>query len=213
MPESRASLRGLYAITPERSDRARLLTEVEAALQGGCRLLQYRDKTSPPAERVSRAHALRALTRRHSARLLINDDLPLCRLVDADGVHLGRDDGNLKLARAILGPQAILGASCYAEPALAAAAQQAGADYVAFGAVYPSSTKPDAATATVNLFFDQKPQLTAALCAIGGITVANAPPLLAAGVNLLAVITDLFSAPDIAARARQYQQLFEEAQP
>lgn len=204
-------LRGLYAITPETGDRADLLSRVDAALSGGCRILQYRDKLSAMPERVARARALRELTRRHGARLLINDDLALCRLVGADGVHLGKNDGNLRAARAILGPDAILGASCYADYAAAETAAAAGADYVAFGAVYPSPTKPDARRATVDLFFRAKSGFTVDVCAIGGITLDNAPPLIAAGADLLAVITDLFSAPDIAARAAQYQQLFERA--
>lgn len=203
-------LRGLYAITPDGLPRETLLTQVAAALAGGCRLVQLRDKQSPMPERLARARALRELTRAHDARLLINDDLALCQLVDADGVHLGRDDGDPRIARAILGPQRILGISCYADLARARAASAAGADYVAFGAAFPSPTKPDAPPATVDLFFQAKTGLTAKVCAIGGITAANAAPLLAAGVDLLAVISDLFSAPDITARARQYQRLFEE---
>lgn len=204
-------LRGLYAITPEASDGSRLLADVEAALAGGCRLVQFRDKLSDATERVCRARALRQLTRRFGARLLINDDLALAFLIDADGVHLGREDGNLIAARAILGPDKILGASCYANFSAAQQAAAAGADYVAFGAVYPSPTKPAAATAAVDLFFQAKTTLTAASCAIGGITLANAPPLITAGADLLAVITDLFSAPDITGRAAAYQRLFEEA--
>lgn len=204
-------LRGLYAITPDSADAAALLASVDAALRGGCRLVQYRDKTSPMPERVARARALRALTRAHGARLVINDDLALCQLVDADGVHLGSEDGNLPLARAILGPAKILGASCYADFAAAERATAAGADYVAFGAVFPSPTKPDAVRAGPDLFFSAKSRLTAASCAIGGITAEHAPPLIEAGTDLLAVITDLFSAPDIEARARQYQRLFERA--
>lgn len=207
----RNKLRGLYAITPECAGHAELLACVGAALAGGCRIVQYRDKTSAMPERVARARALRTLTWQHGARLLINDDLALCRLIEADGVHLGRDDGNLRAARAILGPDALLGASCYADFAAAEAAVAAGADYVAFGAVYPSPTKPDAVRAGSELFFRAKSGLTADVCAIGGITLDNAPPLIAAGADLLAVITDLFSAPDITARAAQYQQLFERA--
>ena len=211
-----AKLRGLYAITPEYADGSAMLADVEAALAGGCRIVQFRDKLSDAPERVIRARALRDLTRRFGARLLINDDLALARLIDADGVHLGKDDGNLVVTRAILGPEKILGASCYADFAAAQHAVAAGADYVAFGAVYPSLTKPGAAVATVDLFFQAKTRLTAAAtCAIGGITVANAPPLIAAGADLLAVITDLFSASGdsakITARASAYQRLFEEA--
>jgi thiamine-phosphate pyrophosphorylase len=207
-----SNLRGLYAITPEHADGARLLTEVDAALAGGCRLVQYRDKTSTMPERVARARALRELTRRHKAKLLINDDIALAVLVDADGLHLGKDDGNLMAARAMLGAGRILGASCYADFAAAQAAEAAGVDYVAFGAVYPSPTKPNAPLAESDLFFAAKSRLTVATCAIGGITLANAPPLIAAGADLLAVITDLFSAPDITARAAAYQRLFEENQ-
>ena len=206
----RDKLRGLYAITPEQADGRRLLADVEAALAGGCRLLQYRDKLSDMPERVRRAHALRSLTRQFGARLLINDDLALAALVDADGAHLGNEDGNLIAARAILGPDKILGASCYADFAAAERATAAGADYVAFGAVYPSPTKPQAARAGLELFTRARNELATGTCAIGGITLSNAAPLITAGAYLLAVITDLFGAPDIAARAAAYQRLFEE---
>jgi len=203
-------LRGLYAVTPDCTDGSRLLADVEAALAGGCRIVQYRDKLSTMPEQVARAQALRELTRRFGATLLINDDLALAALVQADGVHLGKDDGNLAAARAILGPGKILGASCYADFAAADAASRAGADYVAFGAVYPSPTKPQATQAATDLFVQARAELAAATCAIGGITLANAPPLITAGADLLAVITDLFSAPDVTARAAAYQRLFEE---
>ncbi len=210
---ARNKLRGLYAVTPDCADGSRLLADVEGALTGGCRIVQYRDKTSTKPEQLRRAKALRDLTLHFSATLLINDDLALAALVGADGVHLGQDDGNLIAARAILGPDKILGASCYADLALAAAAHAAGADYVAFGAVYPSPTKPQAMRAGTELFARAKAELGATTCAIGGITLDNAPPLLAAGADLLAVITDLFGAPDIAARASQFQKLFERATP
>lgn len=212
MKAMRNRLHGLYAITPDCADGERLLTQVGAALAGGCRIVQYRDKLSPMPECVARARALRDLTRHFDAVLLINDDLALARLVGADGVHLGSDDGNLVAARALLGPNHLLGASCYADFSAAQAACAAGADYVAFGAVYPSPTKPNAGNATVDLFKQAKTGLSAASCAIGGITLDNAAPLIAAGADLLAVISDLFGAPDIAARARAYQNLFEEAQ-
>jgi thiamine-phosphate pyrophosphorylase len=202
--------RGLYAITPEAAVADTLLAGVAAALAGGCRWLQFRDKENPMAERLARARALRALTRRHNARLIVNDDLALAILVDADGVHLGADDGDLRAARAILGPSRILGVSCYADFAAAQAAAKAGADYAAFGAVYPSSTKPAAVRAPLALFARARRELPVRCCAIGGITHENARPVLAAGADLLAVITDLFTAPDIAARAAQYQSLFEE---
>lgn len=206
-------LRGLYAITPDIGDAATLFAGVEAALAGDCWLLQFRDKHSPMAERVARGRVLRRLTRDRGARLIVNDDLALATLLDADGVHLGGDDGNLRAARAILGPNRILGASCYADFTAARTAAAAGVDYVAFGAVHPSPTKPDAVRAPLALFGQAKAELPASSCAIGGITLANAPDLIAAGANMLAVITDLFSAPDIAGRAAQYQRLFEETTP
>jgi thiamine-phosphate pyrophosphorylase len=212
MSDSRR-LRGLYAVTPESGDARVLLKQVEAALAGGCRLLQFRDKTNPMPERVARAGALRRLCSAFNARLIINDDLALAKLVDADGLHLGKDDGNLALARALLGDDKILGASCYADFAAAQKAQAAGADYVAFGALYPSVTKPAAALAPATLFLMAKSSLTAASCAIGGITLDHAPALIAGGADLLAVITDLFDAGDITARAAAYQQLFEESPP
>lgn len=201
-------LRGLYAITPDQANRDALLAGVEAALRGGCRLLQYRDKVSAMPERVRRARALRDLTARHGARLLINDDIALACLVDADGVHLGRDDGCLPAARALLGPDKLLGASCYADFARAQAASRAGADYVAFGAVFPSPTKPEAPRAGLELFTRARAELAAPSCAIGGITLDQAPALIAAGADLIAVITDLFGAADVTARAAAYQHLF-----
>ena len=205
------ALRGLYAITPEQADGERLLADVGAALAGGCRWLQFRDKISAMPEKVARAHALRRLTTRHGAKLIINDDLALCQLVGADGLHCGREDGSLALARAVLGPGKILGASCYNDLALAEAAQRAGADYVAFGAVFPSPTKPDAPCADLALFGQASTGLSATTCAIGGITLDHAPGVIAAGADLLAVITDLFGAPDIAARAAAYQSLFKDS--
>jgi thiamine-phosphate pyrophosphorylase len=201
-------LRGLYAITPEAAAADTLLDSVAAVLAGGCRLLQFRDKHNPMAERVARARALRALTRMHGARLIVNDDLALATLVDADGLHLGAADGDLRAARAVLGRDRILGASCYADFATAKAAAAAGADYVAFGAVYSSPTKPEAVCAPLTLFERAHRELPVRCCAIGGITPDNAPAVLAAGADLLAVITDLFAAPDIGARATQYQCLF-----
>jgi thiamine-phosphate pyrophosphorylase len=209
-----AALRGLYAITPEGLAPAILLARVEAALVGGVTLVQYRDKSSAPAPRHTIARALQALCQHFGARLIVNDDLALALAIDADGVHLGGTDGDLAAARQALGPDKLLGASCYADFEQARRAVAAGADYVAFGAVYTSPTKPLAPRAPWSLFarcqatFDVGPPLS--VCAIGGITLANAPPLIAAGAGLLAVISDLFEAPDIQARAADFQRLFEE---
>jgi thiamine-phosphate pyrophosphorylase len=190
-------LRGLYAVTPEVSDA---VEKVRLALEGGVALLQYRRKRRDLAE----ARAVAALARRHRVPLIVNDDVELALELDADGVHLGRDDGDLRAARRRLGGR-ILGASCYGDPELARRAVEAGADYVAFGSVFASTTKPAAVRAPLGLFATR---LGVPLCAIGGITLENAPRVLEAGADLLAVVSDLFDAPDIRARAAQYQGLF-----
>lgn len=206
-------LRGLYAITPEEPDEARLLAAAGAALTGGAALLQLRDKTKDTDRRRRLAIALQALCREHGARFIVNDDLELALAVAADGVHLGSDDGDLVAARRALPPGKLLGASCYADFEVARRAVAAGADYIAFGAVCPSPTKPDAVRAPLDLFTRARAELNVPACAIGGITLAAAPGIIAAGADLLAVITDLFAAPDIAdisSRAAAYQHLFEE---
>ena len=141
-------LQGLYAITPDWSDSKRLLAVTEAILAAGCRLLQYRNKATSVCHRQEQAVALRGLTHRFDALLIINDDVDLALFCEADGVHLGEDDGELAQARSRLGPYRILGASCYQDPVLAERAAQAGADYVAFGSFFPSPTKPRPAVPT-----------------------------------------------------------------
>ncbi|MFC5302206.1 thiamine phosphate synthase [Azospira restricta] len=207
---TRPKLRGLYAITPEETDEARLIAIAGAAVRGGAALLQLRDKTTDAARRLRLATALQALCREHGARFIVNDDLELARAVDADGVHLGADDGDLAAARRALPAGRLLGASCYADLDTARRAVALGADYVAFGAVCPSPTKPQAVRAPLALLSRARAELGVPVCAIGGITLADAPRIVAAGADLLAVISDLFAAPDIARRAQDYQRLFQE---
>jgi len=206
-------LHGLYAITPETPDESRLLTMAAAALAGGAPLLQFRDKTTDAARRHRLATRLQSLCREHGARFIVNDDLALALAVDADGLHLGADDGDLVAARATLPPGKLLGASCYADFDAARRAVAAGVDYVAFGAVCPSPTKPQAVRASLDLFGRCRTELGIPACAIGGITLDTAPAIIAAGAAMLAVITDLFAAPDITRHARHYQQLFQEHAP
>ncbi|MBI4756383.1 MAG: thiamine phosphate synthase [Betaproteobacteria bacterium] len=201
-------LRGLYAVTPDIADTALLCRSVDAALKGGARLLQYRNKGAGAALRHEQAHALAALCRDHGVPLILNDDVALALEVGADGVHLGRDDAGLHGARQRLGPHRLLGASCYDQAELARRAALAGADYVAFGSVFSSPTKPAAVRAPLELFGWARAELPVACAAIGGITLDNAAAVVAAGADLLAVITDLFDAPDIEARARGYAALF-----
>jgi thiamine-phosphate pyrophosphorylase len=198
-------LRGLYAITPDIADTEALVLRVEQALKAGVSLLQYRNKIISKDKRLLQAKELAPLARGYGVPFIVNDDVEIALAVGANGAHLGKDDGGLESARRKLAGK-ILGASCYNDAAAARAAVAAGADYVAFGSVFPSATKPQAARASLSLF---KHNLGVPLCAIGGITLENAPALIAAGANLLAVISDLFEAPDIAARAAEYRKLFQ----
>ena len=197
-------LRGLYAITPELTDGEALLRQVAQALEGGIVLLQYRRKARRDAQE---ARALAALCRASGVPFIVNDDLDIAHAAGADGVHLGRDDGDVAAARLKLNGK-LLGVSCYRSLDAARAAVAAGADYVAFGSVYPSTTKPSALRAPHSLFGDAR-ALGVPLVAIGGITLENAPQLLRSGADALAVVSDLFDAPDIAGRARAYGKLFQ----
>jgi len=204
---TRKPLRGLYAVTPEALSGAALYRAAEAACGNGAVVLQYRNKSADAARRRADADALRAITTVCGALFVINDDIELAKACGADGVHVGRDDGGPALARRALGRDALIGVSCYDDPALARAAARDGADYVAFGSMYASSTKPAAPPASIGRFAEVA-ELGLPRCAIGGITLARAPELIAAGADLLAVVSDLFDAPDIAARARAYAKLF-----
>jgi thiamine-phosphate pyrophosphorylase len=197
-------MRGLYAITPDIADTAELARRVEQALKSGVALLQYRNKAISKDKRLLQARELAPLARGYGVPFIVNDDVDIALAVGANGAHLGQDDGDLAAARAKLSGK-IVGTSCYADLDKAKAAVRAGADYVAFGSVFPSPTKPHAVRAPLSLFGHD---LGVPLCAIGGITLENAPQLVAAGASLLAVISDLFEAPDIAARAAQYRRLF-----
>jgi len=206
--------RGLYGITPEWDDTNALLSAVSAAASGGMVALQWRRKHAPPDVAHRQAQALAALCRELSLVFIINDDWRLAQALDADGVHLGRDDGDLADARRALGPDKLIGRSCYDQSALAAQALTEGADYVAFGTMYPSQIKPDAVRATpdhlsagrslVQAYGSPRP----AVVAIGGITADNAAPLVAAGADSLALISGLFDSADIQATAARCTALF-----
>lgn len=199
---------GVYAITPETTDTAKLLVQVEAALNGGVAAVQYRDKSADVALRHEQASELVALCHRFNVPLIVNDDLRLADLCGADGVHLGRDDGTLREARIILGADKLIGASCYQSLDLGLAAQEAGANYVAFGSFFASPTKPDADRAEMSLLRTASGVLRLPIVSIGGITLATAPPLLDAGADSLAVLSALFEAQDIRAAAHDFNQLF-----
>jgi len=201
------SISGLYAIAPEEPDTAELLRCVRLALRGGVRVLQYRNKLGNTALRLEQARAMRALTREYGVPLIINDDAALAKQVDADGVHLGSEDGSVVAARAVLGGGKIIGVSCYNRLNLAHQAVSQGADYVAFGAFFASTTKPAAQVATLELLRQARNEIKLPLVAIGGITVENGVPVLAAGADALAVISALFGAEDIMSAAQRLANL------
>ncbi|CAN7251261.1 thiamine phosphate synthase [Aquipseudomonas alcaligenes] len=207
-------LRGLYAITDSAllAD-GRLLPYVEAALKGGARLLQYRDKSGDDARRLREADALRELCARHGAQLIINDDAELAARLSV-GVHLGQGDGSLAAARALLGRNAIIGGTCHANLEFAEAAVREGASYIAFGRFFNSNTKPGAPAATPELLDEAKRRFALPLVAIGGVTQDNAPELIARGADLIAVIHALFAADspaEVERRARAFSALFDPA--
>ena len=202
------AISGLYAVTPDVADTPALIAAVEAALAGGAQCLQYRNKQAPETLRLEQAGALLALCRKHRIPLIINDRLDLALAADADGLHLGAEDGSLAAARARLGPGRILGASCYDRLELALEAERLGADYVAFGSFFPSSVKPGAVRAPRVLLTNARRRLTVPVVAIGGITLENAPGLIAAGADSVAVISALFDADDVRGAARRFRALF-----
>lgn len=207
MAQLQRPLRGLYAITPAGPDTPLLLRLARSVCESGAVLLQYRNKNGDALRRLHEAESLRSITRSTDTRLIINDDVGLAAKVGADGVHLGRDDLSPRAARERLGPTALIGVSCYADLDRARRALDEGADYIAFGAMYASDTKPQASACGLDTL-RAAARLGAPVCAIGGITLERAPALLAAGADMLAVIGDLFSRPDPADRAAAYTSLF-----
>jgi thiamine-phosphate pyrophosphorylase len=192
---------GLYAVTPDLADTADLVARVEAALAGGAGAIQYRSKGATAVLRSTQAEALARISAKRGVLFIVNDDAALCAAVGADGVHLGAADGSAAAARAIVGPERIIGISCYNDFALAEAAVAAGADYVAFGSFFPSSVKPGARRADVALLA-RAGMLGVPVVAIGGITAENAGSLERAGAQAVAVISAVFDPPDVEAAAR-----------
>lgn len=208
----RPELHGLYVITDSRLIPPSRMTEfVGAAIRGGARMVQYRDKGSDGRRRRAEAEELKALCGRHGVTFIVNDDIELAAEIGASGVHLGEEDPTLERARARLGPRAIIGVSCYNDLQRARQAETHGADYVAFGALYPSSTKPNARRAPLTLLGEAKRCLGIPVCAIGGIRPRNAGEIVHAGADMLAVIDAVFGAHDVEAAAREIAQAIEKA--
>lgn len=200
---SRLTLHGLYAIADTALLGDKLLAAVTACLQGGCRLIQYRDKNSAPAVRQQHASELLKICREFTALLIINDDVDLALAVSADGVHLGRNDLPLAEARSRLGENAVIGVSCYNRIQLAQTAEKLGADYVAFGSVFSSPTKPEAVQAPLELIAEARHTLSLPVCAIGGINAGNVNSVIVAGADMVAVISDIFNTDNITLNTRR----------
>lgn len=209
---SKAELKGLYCITdPELTQQSSLtiIQMVEQAIEGGARIIQYRDKQASSGEQLKFAGQLCEICKQHKALFLINDDPQLAREVDAHGVHLGQTDRTLTEARQLLGNDKIIGITCHADIDLALKAEQQGADYVAFGRFYPSKTKPEASPASVDWLTEIHTQLNIPVAAIGGITPDNAYSILEAGADMLAVIHAVFGQEDIRQAASAFSSLFD----
>jgi len=190
---TKKALRGLYAITDTKLLASNFTEAIEQTLLGGTRVIQYRDKSSDTDRRLKEAQILRGLCDQYDATFIINDDLKLAIESNADGVHLGKDDHDIKLARQQLGHDKIIGISCYNQLQLALEAEQAGADYVAFGAFFNSSIKPNALAAPLSIIGEAKTQIQIPVCCIGGITAENASQLVDAGADMIAVISEVFN--------------------
>ncbi|MES9955595.1 MAG: thiamine phosphate synthase [Sedimenticola sp.] len=202
-------LKGLYAITDSTlAANSSIIDQVAQALAGGARVIQYRDKSGDDQKRLAEAGALLPLCRQHHTPLIINDDVELAARIGADGVHLGKDDPDIEAARARLGKQAIIGISCYNQFERAFLAQEAGADYIAFGRFFNSTVKPDAVQAQPDLLRRAKRELKLPMVAIGGITPENGGALIEAGADMLAVIHGVFGQPDIRAACERFNELF-----
>ena len=203
-------INGLYAITPELENTTDLLDKTRQVLEGGAQLIQYRNKSASRTLLKEQAGLLLLLCREYRVPLIINDHLDLAVEIDADGLHVGQQDAPVFNVRNQLGCNKIVGASCYNNLDLALQAEKEGADYVAFGAFFPSLTKPNTVSVTVSLIGEAKKRITVPIVGIGGIRLTNARTVIQGGCAAIAVCNDLFQSENIKVKAAQYAQLFAE---
>jgi thiamine-phosphate pyrophosphorylase len=202
-------MKGLYLVTPDWDDTAALINATESALTAGVGLLQYRHKTATGELRLEQASALLKLCRHHNVPFIVNDHIDLCIELDADGIHVGGTDASVAVVRTLIGKDKILGASCYGDFALAEQAQIAGASYVAFGGFYPSRVKKYEVSTPATIVSKAKSALTLPVCVIGGMTPENAKPLVKEGADMVAAISSVYSAADIATAVREFAALYQ----
>ncbi len=203
-------LQGIYPVTDTALLQNHLLDRVRDTLEGGARIIQYRDKSTDHRRRLSDALQLKQLCLEYDAILIINDDIQLAKDSNADGVHLGAKDQDIPQARAVLGDKKVIGISCYNQLPIAIKAQQQGASYVAFGSFFSSSIKPEAAKASIDLLHDARQTLNVPIAAIGGITLKNAASLVTAGADMLAVINGVFAQKAIQLTAQKFNALYKD---
>ena len=203
-------IKGLYAITPDSADLNTLIQKTQWAIEGGAFMVQYRSKILNRDVKMQQCAAILRLCREYEIPCIVNDDVDMCRILEADGVHLGEKDDNIAEVRRILGENAIIGSSCYDQLDRAKSAQKEGASYVAFGAMFPTSTKPNAPRATLALLKEAKREIQIPIVAIGGITVNNAHDVIKTGIDAIAVITSLYEAKTIKETAETFAKMFHE---
>lgn len=201
-------MKGLYLVTPDWDDTQRMIASTEAGLRGGAALVQYRHKTAGAALRREQAKELQALCRRYSRPFIVNDHVDLCIELDADGVHVGGTDLSIARVREMVGPEKIVGASCYGSMALAREASQAGASYVAFGGFYPSRVKKYEISTSADIVGLAKAELSIPVVVIGGMTLENTVPLIEQGTDMVAVISSIYMVNEPERNARAFSELF-----
>ena len=200
-------IEGLYAITPDVADTSALVKMTQQVLEGGARLVQYRNKSAGAALLLEQARPLLNLCRSYNVPLIINDHLDLAVAVGADGIHLGQDDIPVATARHRLGPEKIIGVSCYNQMELATEAEKQGVDYVAFGAFFVSSTKSNTVTASMSLLQQSRQMLNVPVVAIGGITLPHVADLIRHGADAIAASGSLFAVLDTQSAAEKFSRL------
>ena len=201
-------IKGLYVITPDMTDLNTLIHKTKLAIEGGAFMVQYRSKMQDRVVKMQQCAAILRLCREYDVPCIINDDVEMCHILEADGVHLGVNDDNIAEVRRILGEDAIIGSSCYDQLERAKQAQKEGASYVAFGAMFPTPTKPRAPRATLALLKEAKSEIHIPIVAIGGITVNNAHDVIETGIDAIAVITSLYEAKSIKETAETFLKMF-----
>jgi thiamine-phosphate pyrophosphorylase len=201
-------IKGLYAITPDMADSNSLLLKTQLAIEGGAFMVQYRSKIQDRDVKIQQCAAILRLCREYKIPCIVNDDVDMCRVLEADGVHLGKKDDNIAEVRSILGEDAIIGSSCYDQLNRAKLAQKEGASYVAFGAMFETSTKPNAPRATLELLREAKSQIQIPIVAIGGITMNNAHDVIETGIDAIAVINSLYESNSIKETAETLSSMF-----